>query len=223
MFNDKTQKHNDDKIPHVPAKTKLALSGVFLALIKRFRALEAAQRDLDFNMSQWARDLRACFESGKPGDNAFVKWCETELSLTEGKARHDLLVRAAAADAVKDIDTWNTVGGFKTIRALTELPRKEQVACLGAVKASGYSLRTVLKERGHGPAPIAPGSGPATPIQKRAPSAPPAAIADSVAKADAAELAAYIATCTAANGWVLPRAIARILKRYTTSALRAVA
>jgi len=186
---------------------------------QRWRALEKSQRDLDFAKAQFARELRAEFPSGKTGDGEFIWWCETELGLTEGQVRAELLARAAAIAVVPDEKTWTQVGGFKAIRKIAEVPaRRDQVAVIEAVKASGKAVTTVLRERGlDGLTPVRSVSKPVKPpvvvtIRKTSvlpPSTP--ANDDGSARADAIALSQYVAR-TCKN---IPREIMKIIAKYS--------
>lgn len=123
-------------------------------LAKRFREISKLVRDADFKLCEWSRDLRAEYPAGTAGDEAFVRWCGDELGVTDGEARFDLLPRAAAFAVAPDLATWSEIGGYRAARKLSRLPRKEQVACIGAMKASGYGVDKIMRDRGHGPKPI---------------------------------------------------------------------
>jgi hypothetical protein len=115
--------------------------------VKQWRELERRQKELDFEQSQWARRLRGEFAKGEVGDEHFTGWCVTELDIAKSKIA-ELLLRATAAAIVSDPATWKRVGGYATIKHLDEFSRRDQVAVLEAVKATGKAIRTVVEERG---------------------------------------------------------------------------
>lgn len=160
-------------------------------LAKEYRDISRQRRDIDFRLCQWARKLR----DEVPNDEEFVRWCVDELGLTDGEARHDLLTRALAFSVAPDKPTWTEIGGFRAARKLATLPRKEQVACIGAMRASGYGVDKILRDRGH-----------AATGQTRAD-------AHSAAD-DAARLARFIAESVPEA----PRAIKAIVERYAARA-----
>jgi len=183
-------------------KSLESLKNATMRLIKAWRALEAAQKDLDYKKSEWAREVRSL----APTDAKFIDWCSVELRLTQAQAK-ELLDRAATLAIVPDVKTWNTHGGFQKLRKLVELPKKEQVAVIEAAKVSGHAISTVLQQRGHVPT-----------------SAPVASVLVGPA-ADAAALAAFIRGVIE-NGAsiVVTREIRALLRRYPApAALKAVA
>lgn len=157
-------------------------------LAKRYRELAKARRDLDFKLCQWARDLRREF----PNEEDFVRWCVDELGLTDGEVRFDLIPRSAAFDVAPDPATWSEIGGYKAARKLARLPRKEQVACIAAMKSTGYGVDKIMRDRGHT----------ATPALTPAPAPAPSD--------DAAKLARFIAETL----HHIPNDIKRIVERY---------
>lgn len=115
-------------------------SGKMVRFIERWRDLEKRQKDLDYERSVFARDLRAAL----PSDAAFTKWCVAEIGLAEPAAQ-DLLLRAIAAKVVPDVTVWKRVGGFREIRAVAALPRREQVNVLETAKFTGQSIRSIVR------------------------------------------------------------------------------
>ncbi len=207
-----------------------------LKFVKRWRALEAAQKDLDFARSTWARDLRSHW-AGNHGDEKFVQWCETELGLSAAQSA-ELLARAAARALVTDPKEWSDAGGFVRIRPLVGLPKREVAACLSAAKAGGYALSTVLRQRGHGAAPAPVGrAAPFGTAGKRAANAnasgkAPATTSSLSGRAlptpsdddawgyyeDAVSLSQFVA----ANVKQIPKAILAIVLRYSRASKRDV-
>lgn len=118
-----------------------------IAFVKRWREIERQQKDLDFQRSRLARDIRAEFEKGDRGDDQFCNWCVIELGITAFQAR-ELLTRAVAATIVPDDRTWKMIGGYRAIRPLQGLPRKHQVDVLEAAKSSGRAPINIMRERG---------------------------------------------------------------------------
>lgn len=116
--------------------------------IKVWRAIQKDQAELDFRKSAFSKELRAQFSPGKSGDETFHKWCMEYLGLQRNQTQ-ELLARGVAVTIVNDPLTWNTLGGYKSIAYVRELPRKEQVAVIDAAKKSGYSIRTIMAKRGH--------------------------------------------------------------------------
>lgn len=118
-------------------------------LVKAFHALERAQKELDYKLSCWARDLRAICASEKE----FTRWCATELGLPDGKAQ-ELLDRAAVVAVVSDVDNFNDRGGFEKLRPILAFPKREQLAIVQAAKAEIRGIASVIKAR-HPAAPTA--------------------------------------------------------------------
>ncbi len=183
-------------------------NGEVHAFIKLWRAIERDQRELDFRKSTFSKDLRAKFSAGKAGDNSFRKWCEDHLGLKFNQSE-ELLARGIAVTIIPDVGTWNEMGGYDAIGKMRDLPKKEQIACVNAAKASNYTLKTVLKQRGHGY------TAPTTPITTRKPGKP----ARSAAEIDVEILAAYVAR-TCKN---MPRHIEKLVSRYLVELRKAAA
>lgn len=117
-----------------------------LEFIRQWKGLERRQKDLDFERSRWCAELRAEFLSGDAGDKAFVKWLEVELGLPTER-QEELLDRAAAFAVVPDPQQWRELGGFVQTKKLVPLDKKEQVAVIGAAKATGYRISTIVRQR----------------------------------------------------------------------------
>lgn len=170
-----------------------------LQFVKRWRALEAAQRDLDFRISEWARDLRSEFVAGKAGDDRFVSWCDQELGITKAQA-DGLLRRVSLLSVVPDAKTWNSFGGYEKLLPISDMPRKEQVATIEAAKASKLTIATIVRQRSK-PTPTATDS-----VDR------PERVTASPAE-DAAALAEFIdQVCPN-----VPRSIKRLVDRYLQS------
>lgn len=174
---------------------------------KRWLSLEAERKDIEYRRSVWCRDCRSEFDAGKAGDLAFGKFCATEFGLTAGQLG-ELLDRARSLSVIPDEKTWTLLGGYRAVRHLYPLPRKEQVQVIEAVKATGKAVRTIISERRLGVSPIARRS---SQPQKR----------DTAERIDAEILAAYILR-SVQNA---PRHIVKIAQRYAAQprALKAVA
>jgi hypothetical protein len=117
-------------------------SEVLIALVKLFRKLEADQKDLDFRRAQWARDARTHF----PDDKRFILWCQADLGITYAAAQ-DLCLSARAAVIVPDAKMWNKVGGARSIKAVLDLPKREQIDTIQSAVARGIGVRSVYNER----------------------------------------------------------------------------
>ena len=114
-----------------------------ISLVKQFREIERAQKDLDFRKAQWAREARGCFVD----DRRFIAWCKADVGLTDPAAQ-DLCLLARAAGIVPDPKTWIRLGGSREIREVSRLPTKrQQIDVLEAAKATGRAVRALVKER----------------------------------------------------------------------------
>lgn len=121
-----------------------SLENATFALVQRFRAIEKTQRDIDFKRSEWCSEVRALAGN----DDAFARWCQTKLLLTQNEISQ-LLQRARAATLVTDSRSWEQLRGFKGIRAVLHLPKTEQINVVQAAKVAGRPIRSVMIERGH--------------------------------------------------------------------------
>ncbi len=111
-------------------------------LLKRWRKLEADQRDLDFRVSEFARDLRDVCGGELPA----VAWCSTELGMTELQAKA-LLARGALVDVVPDAPTWNRLGGYQKIRVLEQVPTKRaRVEFVEKAKSQNLQIASVIRK-----------------------------------------------------------------------------
>ncbi len=119
------------------------MSDSMFKYVKRWQELERKQKDLDYERSVFAKELRA--EFGNNGDARFVKWCKDELGLTEVGA-NELLLRATMVKTVGDEKTWKNLGGFRAIRAVEVLPREKRVHVIEAAKTTGKSVATLVRE-----------------------------------------------------------------------------
>lgn len=180
-----------------------------LQFVKRWRDIEAQQKDLDFNRSKLARDIRGEFDKGDRGDDQFVNWCVAELGTTVWGAK-ELLTRAVAATVVPDERTWKMIGGYRAIRPLQDLPKRHQVDVLEAAKVSGRAPINIMRERG---LIMAPEPVPAQPVKRdpivvmRRDNKP---TDEQSAHLDAVVLAQFIARTSRS----IPRDILAIINRY---------
>lgn len=117
-----------------------------IQFVKRWREIERQTKDLDYQRSVLARDIRAEFSDGNVGDEQFIKWCDVELGLNAAAAC-ELLTRARAVQVCADEKTYTRVGGFKAVRHLITVGKREQVAVLEAAKSQHKNVLTVVRER----------------------------------------------------------------------------
>lgn len=188
-------------------------SGKMMEFIKRWREIEQTQKAIDFERSVLARDIRAEFPDGDEGDKKFTDWCAHQLGLTVTGA-NELLLRATAAVIVPDEKTWNVVGGYRSIRHLQDLPKRDQVNVLEAAKSTGKAILNLVKERGLGPMlpPTAPrASAPVVRPPVHQFQAPAKVVDESQAQQDAETLAKFIAKYCK----TIPRDILSIIHRYS--------
>lgn len=114
-----------------------------IQFVKRWRALEKEQSSLDYRKGEWAKDVRN--ECGS--DEKFIKWCETEIGLTELQSRK-LIERIAVLRLVPDEATHTRLGGHKKIAPVLSLPtQRERVSVIEAAKAECKAIVTVVNER----------------------------------------------------------------------------
>lgn len=114
---------------------------------KRWTALEKLSRDVDYQISVYALDLRNKFPKGDAGDEKFVDWCVAYLTgINEARAK-GLLTRALTA-AMCDENTYKRVGGaHKKVVQLAFLDKKEQIATIDAAKTQNKQIADVMRER----------------------------------------------------------------------------
>lgn len=126
-------------------------SEVLIALAKRFRKIEADQKDLDFRKAEWARDARAQF----PDDERFILWCKSDLGETHSAAL-SLCLSVRAVAVARDARTWEKIGGRRSILAVEKMPKREQIRTLQAAVARGVSVRAIVNEHTRSSAPPVP-------------------------------------------------------------------
>lgn len=117
-----------------------------LELLKQWKSIQSRRKELDYDESRWCAELRSEFPSGQVGDRAFTKWLATEIDLPAERSA-ECLNRAAAFAIVGDQSEWNDLGGYVQIGKLVPLDKRERVAVIGAAKASGYRISTVIRQR----------------------------------------------------------------------------
>ncbi len=137
------------------------LASKLIDLANDFRRLCVAEKDLAFRKAQWARAARGCFKD----DRRFIAWCKSDLGIADAKAQ-DLCFMARAAGIVTDLRVWNQAGGMSQIRHVEGLDKREQVIVLEAARATGRSIRSIVKERHPERHPAEPSLSP-TPAKKR--------------------------------------------------------
>jgi hypothetical protein len=180
------------------------------AFEKRWAELEKLRKDYDFHKAEWCRDVRSEYPRGEGGDRQFCDWCVNKIGITESGAR-DLLVQAVAASVVTDEKTWKMVGGFRAIKCMKDLPRKQAVEVLEAAKTQARAPVNIMRERGMLRTPV-PRQSPISPISpiKPAPVAVYKREPTPDAYLDAVALAQYIAKYSKG----IPRDILAIVNRY---------
>lgn len=117
-----------------------------LEFITQWKSIEKRRKDLDYEECRWCAALRAEFPNGKAGDNGFAKWLSVELGLPPER-REECLSRARSHTIVPDRQQWEALGGYVQIRKLEPLDKRERVAVIGAVMATGYRIATVVRQR----------------------------------------------------------------------------
>lgn len=179
-----------------------------IAFVKRWQEIERQQKDLDFSRSKLARDIRNEFDKGDRGDDQFVNWCTVELGITAWQAK-ELLTRAVAATVVPDERTWKMIGGYRAIRPLQDLARRDQVAVLESAKSSGRAPINIMRERGliQAPTPRAMPTPAPIVVMKREPARP---TDEQSAHLDAVVLAQFIAK----NSKHIPKDILALVNKY---------
>jgi hypothetical protein len=119
-----------------------------MEFVKRWQVIQRKSKDLDWEKTSFAKDLRSQFET----DKALIKWCDTELGMAEHVAQ-ELILRANAADVVKDAATWQSVGGFTSVRQLVGLTKQQQVHVVQGAMLQNKPIRSVMREQGLLPEP----------------------------------------------------------------------
>ena len=161
-------------------------------LAQRWRRLVSRTKDLDWDKTLFAKDLRAEFGSGGAGDKALIKWCETEIGMPSYVAT-ELLLRATVAGIV-DKEAYVQIGGFGAVRQIAALDLRQQVHVVQSAKLQNKTVRSVMREQGLLPPPPEP-----------------------VADPDAVLLATFIIE----QGIKLPKEIAKVVAKYKTRHLKA--
>lgn len=124
---------------------------------REWRALEAAQADLDSKINDWCTRLRQACGT----DNEFLAVCldSIKMNLPQAKA---CLRRVSLAKLVPDAKTWHKLGGFEKIDAVSQLGKREAADVIQVAKKEDLSVNTVMKRKGYvetpKPLPALPGS-----------------------------------------------------------------
>ncbi len=118
--------------------------GKSLAYIKRWRGLESSRKQLDYELSHWCHDLRSEFPAGKAGDDKLRDWVDAELDLN-AQRREEILTRAAAFLALPDRSQYEGLGGYRHVKALVPLTKRERVSAIGEAKASGHLIGRIAR------------------------------------------------------------------------------
>lgn len=112
--------------------------------IQRWKELFQAQKDLDYKKSVFARDLRARFEAGEPGDTSFLNWCQDKLELHPRSAA-EMLTRAFTASIAVDDKTYKAIGGYREVRNLLDKPKREQVKIIQTAVDEHRGVNAVMR------------------------------------------------------------------------------
>ena len=118
---------------------------------QRWRKLLNRTKDLDWEKTLFAKELRAEFDAGASGDKALTKWCEVELGMPQYVAT-ELLLRAVMATQV-DKKGYEQVGGFSAVRQIAALDKRQQVHVIQSAKTQNKSVRSVMRDQGLLPEP----------------------------------------------------------------------
>jgi hypothetical protein len=113
---------------------------------QRWRKLLNRTKDLDWEKTFFAKELRAEFDAGAPGDKALTKWCEVELDMPQYVAA-ELILRTVMATYV-DNKGYEQVGGFSAVRQIAALDKRQQVHVIQSAKAQNKSVRSVMRDQG---------------------------------------------------------------------------
>jgi hypothetical protein len=111
--------------------------------VKRWQVIQRKTKELDWEKTQFAKDLRAQFDT----DKQVIKWCEGELGMAAHVAQ-ELILRSNAANVVKDAAQWQSVGGFSSVRQLVGLEKKQQVHVVQSAVLQNKSIRSVMRDQG---------------------------------------------------------------------------
>lgn len=117
--------------------------GKTIEFTKRWQVIQRKKKELDWETTQFARELREQFDT----DKQLIKWCDIELGLAEHVAQ-ELVLRANVASVVKDATTWQSVGGFTSVRQVVGLTRQQQTDVVQSAVLQNKSVRAVMREQG---------------------------------------------------------------------------
>ena len=84
--------------------------------------------------------------AGDVGDKAFRNWLSVELDLPLER-REECLSRAKTFSILSNPSKWEEFGGYRQLRHVVSLNKRERAAVLGTAKASGYRISTVVRQR----------------------------------------------------------------------------
>lgn len=181
-------------------------NGQMHALKERWRELAKRLKDLDWDITKFAADLRGQFVDGDKGDDAFDSFCELNLGMNATK-RSEMKLRAATMSVTKDAKTYKFIGGFRQVKVMRNLTRRQIVDVLESCKVSGNSFGNEMRARGllevkPRPEPIRVGRRLIFPVKKAPPKIDP--------YFDAVTLAQYIARTSRS----IPKDIQAVVDRY---------
>jgi hypothetical protein len=117
-----------------------------LEFVKQWKSIERRRKDLDYDECRWCADVRAEFPTGTAGDKRFREWLSLEIGISVER-QDECVTRAASFSIVPDPQQWHELGGYLQIRKLVPLDKAERVAVIGAAKASGYRITTIVRQR----------------------------------------------------------------------------
>ena len=129
------------------------------AFFGRYNTLEASRKDVDYQTSVLAHDIRAEFPRGAAGDAGFLQFLDTEFNLG-GACGEEWTERVKVLAICPDALEYKNAGGFPILRRLLDRPLP---AARGVVKKSQIEQRgipAIIKEEQNGEAPYKPRAPP---------------------------------------------------------------
>ncbi len=181
-----TKNLSEAQLKNIPFNPRLA------KLKTLYERIQKDMVDMDFNLSQWAKETRSVWPSGEAGNKKFTEWCKEKLELTDHKAEA-LLRRSYAASLVSDAKSWHQLKGFEGIEPVLELSPLEQLAVVGHAIESVKKIRSAMKDLGFGPTPAVALSSTSKAAKLSAPQSQAKHVSAAASK-DIAILANYLAT-----------------------------